>query len=96
MENFLSMVKQPAALEEVAIDGEKLKFFNSKLKIWDYAKILSSGYQKRSFKDKSSILNCYYVDMSVKYSLGTGIIINFCFLVGFSPVFTMLKWFFHV
>ena len=33
MENFLRMLEQPAASEEVATDAEKLQFLNSKLKI---------------------------------------------------------------
>ena len=90
------LVEEPAPSKEVAIDADRLKFFNSKLRIWDYAKISSSDYQKLSFKDKSSILKSYYVDMPAKYSLGTGINIIFCFLVEFSPVFAMLRWFFHV
>ena len=77
MENFLRLVEQLAASEEVAIDAEKLKFFNRELKIWDYAKISSSDYQKLSFEDKFSILKSYYVDMSC--TLGTGTIIIFCF-----------------
>ena len=78
MENFLRMVEQPAPSQKVATHGERLKFFNIKLKIWDYAKISSSDYQKLSFEDKSSILKSYYVDMSAKYSFGAGIIIIFC------------------
>ena len=76
MENFLRLVEQLAASEEVAI-AEKLKFFNRELKFWDYAKISSSDYQKLSFEDKFSILKSYYVDMSC--TLGTGTIIIFCF-----------------
>ena len=96
MENFLRMVEQPPVSEEVANDGEKLRFFNSKSKIWNYAKISSSDYQKLSFEDRSSILKGHYVDMSAKYSLGSGTIIIFCFPIDFSAVFAMLKWFFHV
>ena len=91
MENFLIMVEQPAPSQEVAIDGERLQFFNTKLKIWDYAKISSSDYQKLSFENKSSILKSYYVDMSAKYSFGTGIIITFYLFWPFFESFGVLK-----
>ena len=91
MENFLIMVEQPAPSQEVEIDGERLQFFNTKLKIWDYAKISSSDYQKLSFENKSSILKSYYVDMSAKYSFGTGIIITFYLFWPFFESFGVLK-----
>ena len=40
MEEFLRVVEEPASTStEVEIDSEKLKFFASMLKMWDYAKI---------------------------------------------------------
>ena len=40
MEEFLRVVEEPASTStEVEIDPEKLKFFASTLKMWDYAKI---------------------------------------------------------
>ena len=60
------------------MDPEKLEFFNSKVKVWDIAKISSSEFQNLPFDDKSSILKKYYVDMLSKYSDGKGKII-FCF-----------------
>ena len=38
------------------MDPEKLKFFTSKLKIWDYEKISALELQNLSFEDKSKIL----------------------------------------
>ena len=96
MEKLLRIVEQPPASEEVVIDGEKLRFFNSKSKIWNYAKISSSDYQKLSLEDRPSILKGHYVDMSAKCSLGSGTIIIFCFPIDFSSVFAILKCFFHV
>ena len=42
MEEFLRIIVEPASTStEVEMDSEKLKFFTSKLKILDYAKILA-------------------------------------------------------
>ena len=38
------------------MDPEKLKFFTSKLKIWDYEKNSALEFQNLSFQDKSKIL----------------------------------------
>ena len=50
MEEFLRIVEESA---EVEMDPEKLEFFTSMLKIWDYAKILALEFQNLSFEDKS-------------------------------------------
>ena len=71
MGEFLKMV-EPKSLDEVAVDGARLRFFNSQLKVWEYAKFSAADYQKLSFDDRSSILKKYYVDMSAKYSVGAG------------------------
>ena len=94
MEEFLRMVEHSTLSQEVATDVEKLKFFTSRIKIWDYVKISSLEYQKLLFDDKSSILKNYYVDMSAKYSVGTGIFIIFCFLSWFLFKFSNAKLFF--
>ena len=64
---------------EVSIDVDRLKFFNSKMKIWDYAKISADNVHKLSFDDRFSILKNYYLDMSVKYYFGAGKMFVFCF-----------------
>ena len=69
MDKFLKMVESKSS-EEVTIDGERLKFFNSQLKVWEYVKISAVDYQKLSFDDRSSILKKYSVDISAKYSVG--------------------------
>ena len=66
---------------EVVIDTDSLKFFISKLKVWDYAKVSAADYQKLSFDVTSSISKKYYVDISAKYSVGAGKIL-FSFSVG--------------
>ena len=48
------------------MDPEKLKFFNSKLKVWDFAKISPSEFQSLSFDDKSLLLKKYYVEVRGK------------------------------
>ena len=55
MEEFLKIVQEPSS-NEVVIDLNKLKFFNSQLKLWEYAKILAAEFQKLSLDNKSSIL----------------------------------------
>ena len=81
MEEFLRIVEEPASTStEVEMDPEKLKFFTSKLKIWDYAKILALEFQKLSFEDKSKILRNYYTEMSTKYLVNSG---KICFYLLF-------------
>lgn len=54
------------------IDAGKLKFYNSQLKVWKYAKNSGAEFQKLSFDYRSSILKKYYVDVTAKYSAGAG------------------------
>ena len=54
------------------MDPEKLKFFTSKLKIWDYANISSHEFQNLSFEDKSKILMNYYTEMSSRFVVNPG------------------------
>lgn len=48
---------------EVVIDTDSLKFFISKLKVWDYAKVSAADYQKLSFDYRSSILKKYLIHL---------------------------------
>ena len=68
MEEFLNIVEELSSTE-VANDPDIFKFlmFNSKFKVWDYAKILAGEFQKLSCDDRSSILRKYYVDTPAKY-----------------------------
>ena len=81
MEKLLQIVEAPIQPNEVEMNPKKLKFFNSKLKVWDFAKISSSKFQNLLFDDKSSILKRYYVDMLPRYADGKGKII-FCLSSG--------------
>ena len=62
-------MEEPSS-NKVEIDPDKLKFFNSQLKVWEYAKILAAEFQKLLFGNRSSILKKYYVDMCTKCSVG--------------------------
>ena len=66
------MVVPSAQPDKVEMDPEKLKFFNSKLKVWDFAKISLSEFQSFSFDNKSSLLKKYCIEMSAKYTEGKG------------------------
>ena len=82
MEKFLQIVEPTAKPDEVEMDSEKSKFFNSKLKVWDFAKISSSEFQNLSFDDKSNLLKKYYVEILAKYSESNGKLF-FLFLSGY-------------
>ena len=75
MKEFLRILKDPLpSSAEVTIDADSLKIFNTKVKIWEYAKISASDFQKLSFDDRASILKNYYSDMSSKCYVGAGIL----------------------
>ena len=63
MERFLSLVEEPSQQEEVQIDKENLKQFLRKVKVWDYARLSFTDYQKFSVDDRSSILKNCYIDI---------------------------------
>ena len=75
MKEFLRILEDllPSSAE-VTIDVDSLKIFNTKVKIWEYAKISASDFQKLSFDDRASILKNYYSDMSSKCYVGAGIL----------------------
>ena len=52
----MSIIEDSTSSNEVEIDADKLKFYNSQLKVWDYEKISASEFQKLSFDDKTSTL----------------------------------------
>ena len=81
MEELLRIVIEPASTStEVEMDPEKLKFFMSKLKIWDYAKISAFEFQNLSFEDKSKIVSNYYANMPTKYLVNSVKSLFFCYL----------------
>ena len=82
MEKFLQIIELTAQADEAEIDPQKLKFFNSILKVWDFAKISSSEFQSLSFDDKSRLLK-NYLEISSKYTEGRGKQFFCCFLAIF-------------
>ena len=92
MEKFILFVEPTAQADEVEMDPEKLKFFNSKLKVWNFAKISSSEFQSLSFDDKSNLLKKCYVEMLARYTEGKGKIFFCCFLAIFWYCFLAEIW----
>ena len=72
MEKLLAIIEPTTQSDEVEIDPEKLKVFNSKIKVWDFGKISSSEFQSLSFDNKSNLSEKYYVEMLAKYTVGKG------------------------
>ena len=65
----------------LATDEEKLKFFSSKVSIWDHFSISENSYKSFSVEERKSMLNRYYSELHQKY-YGPG---NFIFCLG--PIF---------
>ena len=59
MEELLRIMEQLSSSTESTIDAERLKFFKTKVNIWNYAKISAGDFQKLSFDDRASILKNY-------------------------------------
>ena len=78
MEEFLKIVEKPSS-SEIDIESDRLKFFNTKLKIWDYANVSFEEQQKCSFDNRSAILRNYYSKMCNRYP-GRGIFFVIFFL----------------
>lgn len=77
MEEFLNIVKQQSSpQQEVSIDSNRLKFFRSKLKIWDYACLNFEDCKILSVEDLSPLLKSYYVDLASKYGRGSGMFLG--------------------
>ena len=85
MKQFLKIEEEPSS-NEVEIDPDNLKLFNSQLKRWKYAKILAAEFQKLSFDDRSSILKKYYADMCTTYLVGASKMFSVSFLAVFELV----------
>ena len=56
MEDFLRIVEEPSQPQvEIQIDALKRKCLNTKVKIWEYARLSFSDFQKLSVEDHSFI-----------------------------------------
>lgn len=49
------------------IDEEKLKFFVSKVSIWDYFSMIEPSYKSLSVEEKRSLPNKYYSELDDRY-----------------------------
>ena len=87
MDKLLQIVEPTTQPDEKEMDPEKLKFLNSKIKVWDFVKISSSEFRNLSFDNKSNLFKKYYVEMLAKYSEGKGKLFFDRFLVVFGPNF---------
>ena len=65
MDKFLSMLEKPQL--EAVINEEKLKYFISKVSIWDYFGIPEKSYKSSSVEEKTSMLNKYYRELYQKH-----------------------------
>ena len=65
MDKFLTMIENPRP--ETVIEEEKLRYFISKISIWDYFDISESTYKSYSVEKKSRLLNKCYSELYEKY-----------------------------
>ena len=63
MEKPLSLVEKPQP--EVSIDDEKLRFFISKIPIWDHFSLTEHAYRSSSVGEKTTLLNRYYTERAL-------------------------------
>ena len=64
VENLLSLVENP---QPNMTDEEKLKFFITKISIWDHFSLHEAPYKSLSMEEKSAVLKRYYVELDLKY-----------------------------
>ena len=101
MENLLKAVEK-ASFVDIQINAEKLKFFTTKVKIWDYLNVSLNNNQKLSVEDCSLILskiifwNVQQFFFNIKYTFFILLSDLFCSLSMFSflKVWCLLSQFF--
>ena len=64
MEDILRMVEE--SLSQV-VDEEKLRFFTSKMSIWDDFSILKSIYQSLSVNEKTALFRKYCSNLDARF-----------------------------
>ena len=62
MENLLSLVENPRAQ---VLDEEKLKFFTSKISIWDHFSMHEVSYNSLSTEEKAALLKRYHLELEL-------------------------------
>ena len=68
IDRFLSIVQESSP--EIEINKEKLKYFTSKIKIWDYFQITQQHFLSLSEEEKTAILKKYYRELESRQSTG--------------------------
>ena len=68
MNNLLSIVEENSAEEE--INENRLKYFTSKIKIWDYFNKTHQKFVLLSTEERSSMLKRYHFDLNSKCLAG--------------------------
>ena len=62
---FLRLLEKPQP--EVVTDEKKLKYFISKVSIWDYFSLTEQAYKYSLVEKKTNVLNRYYTEFYQKY-----------------------------
>ena len=65
MNKFLRLLEKPQP--EVVTDEKKLKYFISKVSIWDYFSLTEQAYKYSLVEKKTNVLNRYYRELYQKY-----------------------------
>ena len=65
MNKFLRLLEKPQP--EVVTDEKKLKYFISKVSIWDYFSLKEQAYKYSLVEKKTNVLNRYYRELYQKY-----------------------------
>ena len=79
MDNLLSIVEENSAEEEIS--GSRLKYFKTKIKIWDYFNMTKQKFVSLPTEECSSMLKRYYFELNSKYSTGKILFLLFIVLV---------------
>ena len=77
MERFLSIGEKPN--HDIEINEEKLKYFASQVKIWDYFNITHQKFLSLPSEKKSTLLKKYYAELECRQLAGNSFF-NFVWL----------------
>ena len=64
MGNLLRLVQN---LHSQVIDENKLKYFTSKISMWNHISMLQTSYQSLNVEEKTALLKRYYTNLNAKY-----------------------------
>ena len=66
MDRFLSIAQESSP--EIEINEEKLKYFTSKIKIWNYFQITQQHFLSLPEEEKTTMLKKYYRELESRQS----------------------------